>query len=131
MRPPMHEPTSTKRAVAVLEILLLAPAALFMAALFIRQLAETDAAFAARQIVTWYSGRHWTLWGLLIALPMTVLTIGAYVLSHSRTGDARLRHAGMRGVSGAHADVATVSLVLTTMAAAGMLAIVILHLLAL
>jgi hypothetical protein len=126
----MNESLTMKRAVAVLEALLLAPAALFFAALVIRELANLDAASAARQIVTWYSGRMWTLWGLLIGLPLAVLAIGAFTLAQSRTAETRFKASVARSVPRMQADVATVCVAMTTMAAAGILAIVILHVLA-
>src|SRR5258708_20066674 len=62
------------RAVAVIEVLLLSPAALFMAALVLRNLPlQYQLGHSAHQLVMWYAGPGWTLWGPLLALPLTVL----------------------------------------------------------
>ena len=68
-----------KRAIAAIELLLIAPAVLFMTALFVRELQRRQAepAHTAGRIVTWCSARpHLGLWVLLMALPFTVLVIG-------------------------------------------------------
>ena len=45
------------------------PAALFMAALVVRNLPQTGLAAPADHLVAWYSARMWTLWLLLLLLP--------------------------------------------------------------
>lgn len=72
----------TKRALATAELLLILPAALFMTALAARTL-PFQLARTADQIVMWYAGRQWTLWVLLIALPMAVLVSGGATLLQS------------------------------------------------
>ena len=69
---------TAKRAIATTELLLILPAALFMTALVVRTLQplEGEPARTAERIVMWYSERQWTLWILLIALPLTVLVTG-------------------------------------------------------
>ena len=68
---------TAKPAVAALQGLLLFPALLFMAALPARNLPQHDLAQNAQSIVMWYAARQWTLWGLLIALPVAALAVGA------------------------------------------------------
>ena len=75
----------TGRAVAAIEWLLLFPAAVFMTALVVRRLPQY--AQAAQQVVLWYAVRKWTLWMLLIALPLAVLTIGVTTLRQRRGAD--------------------------------------------
>jgi hypothetical protein len=68
-----------KRTIAATELLLIFPAALFMTALFVRNLQplQYQPAHAAEQIVSWYAVRpRIGLWGLLIALPLAVLVTG-------------------------------------------------------
>lgn len=76
----------------------------------------------------WYAGRVWTLWVLLLALPFTVLVTGGFTLLRSwnrgvaMPEEARRWLAAVRGQSAATLFVAA-----TTLAAAGILAIVVLH----
>ena len=104
------------RLAAALELVLIFPAALFMAALVVRQLPlqpvpSRAAAQAAEAIVTWYSGWMWTLWLLLLALPFATLSIGV----------ATLRRGWNR-------KPATLLAAATTLASVLILAIVVLHL---
>jgi hypothetical protein len=65
-----------------MELVLLFPAALFMTAVIVRnfQPLQYEPAHTAQMIVTWYAGRVWTLWVLLIGLPFTALVIGCVTL---------------------------------------------------
>ncbi len=119
------------RAIAVIEVLLLSPAALFMAALVLRNLPlQYQLAHGAQELVMWYAGRVWTLWVLLLALPLTVLVTGCATLAHSWNREIALPD-GARQLPGiARAHFATLLVALTTLAAAVILAIVVLHMLA-
>ncbi|TAJ92691.1 MAG: hypothetical protein EPO31_10720 [Gammaproteobacteria bacterium] len=77
------------RALAAIVLVLLSPAALFMTALVMRYLGplEYEPAHMAQQIVTWYSIRPWTLWVLLIGLPLIVLITGCVTLLSDRNED--------------------------------------------
>ncbi len=66
-----------KRVVAAAQALLLGPAILFMVSLFLRWLARLD---LARRVVDWYAGRAWTLWLLLVLLPLAALALGCAAL---------------------------------------------------
>ncbi|HTX92463.1 MAG TPA: hypothetical protein VMC09_14725 [Anaerolineales bacterium] len=68
------------RLIAVIQLVVLVPAGLFMSALVIRSLAPGGPASLAQGIVDWYAGRIWTLWVLLIALPMSALLAGLAAL---------------------------------------------------
>ncbi len=71
-----------KRTVPIAQLVLILPAALFMISLIVRGLGpvQYEPTHAAQQIVMWYSGRIWTLWVLLTALPLAVFGIGCAML---------------------------------------------------
>jgi hypothetical protein len=106
-----HGPNSTRQLAAV-ELALLFPATLFLTALLVRGVlpVQPGPAHAAQEIVMWYAGRTWTLWLLLIALPLAALVTGCAAL---------LRR-----------PLATRIIAATTLAAASILGIVVLHMLA-
>jgi hypothetical protein len=98
---------SKPRVVAVAGLVLILPAALFMAALVVRGLPQQPIAAAAQQLVTWYSERMWTLWVLLLLMPMAAFVSGCASLVDG--GKGRL------------------PVVATTLVSALILAIVVLH----
>jgi len=120
----MRTPT---RSLAAVELLLILPAVLFMAALAGRYLppAGNQLAVTAQQIVTWYASRMWTLWVLLLALPILVTASGLTTLYHfwnrEPRGAARPLFPSLRRLS------AEFLIAATTLASAGILAIVTLH----
>lgn len=121
-----------KYAVAVTELLLIFPSALFMAALFVRNLQplQYEPAHTAQQIVTWYAVRpRIGLWGLLIALPVAVLVTGCATLVRRWTNEMELRQAArdIRGTLSAH--LTTLLVAGATVTSGSVLAIVALHLL--
>jgi hypothetical protein len=117
------------RNIAFLQLVLIFPAALFMASLVLRNLAplKYETAHAAQQIVMWYAGRLWTLRVLLFTLPCMVLFSGCVVL-RTRNLDTE-QHSALRSLASSrpHWPVRLVSI--TTVASAGMLAIVGFHVL--
>jgi len=120
------------RIVAVLELLLLFPAALFMTALVVRELQplQTEPAHSAQQLVMWYAARMWTLWVLLLALPLAALvTGGAKVLREWNRGIAPL-HAARGLLAAIRARSAMIFVAAETLTAAGILVIVVLHMMA-
>jgi hypothetical protein len=112
-----------KRAIATTELLLILPAALFMTALLVRTLQplQNEPARTAEQIVQWYAGRQWTLWILLIALPLVVLVTGCATLLKS---NVRQTLAAIR------AHPTTPFVAAATLTAGIFLVIVVLHMLA-
>ena len=117
------------RIVAVLELLLLFPAALFMTALVVRELQplQTEPAHSAQQLVMWYAARMWTLWVLLLALPLAALiTGGATVLREWDPSIAPL-HAARGLLAAIRARSAMIFVAAETLTAAGILVIVVLH----
>ncbi|MGZ7081071.1 MAG: hypothetical protein ACXVJT_16775 [Thermoanaerobaculia bacterium] len=121
-----------KRAVAATELLLIFPAALFMTALFVRNLQpmQYEPARTAQRIVMWYSARpHVGLWVLLMALPLAVLIIGCATLLRSWNGDAALRQSARQTLAAVRAHLTTLLVAVATLTAGGVLAIVALHVL--
>ena len=116
-----------RRAIATTELLLILPAALFMTALVVRMLQplQNEPARTAERIVAWYAERRWTLWILLIALPLSVLITGCATLMPTlKQNDARKTLAAIR------AHPATLLVAATTLTAGVFLVIVVLHMLA-
>jgi len=121
-----------KRTVAAMEMLLIFPATLFMAALFVRNLQpqQYEPARSAQRIVMWYASKpHLGLWILLIALPLAVLAIGCGMLLKSWNDDAALRMATRQTVAVVRAHLATLIVAGATLTAGGILAIVVVHML--
>ena len=120
----------TKRTVAAAELLLIFPAALFMAALFARNLQPLayEPARTAARIVDWYAARtQLGLWVFLIALPLAALGGGCAMLAQSWRAEADLRATVRQILATARTHLATLLVALATVAAGGFLAIVTLH----
>jgi hypothetical protein len=121
-----------KRAIAATELLLIFPAALFMTALFVRNLQplQYQPAHAAEWIVTWYTVRpRIGLWGLLIALPLAVLVTGCGTLLRSWKHEVELRRSARQTLAAISEHLATLLVAGATLTAGGVLAIVALHML--
>jgi hypothetical protein len=118
------------RIIATMELALIFPAALFMTALVVRNLSplQYEPALTAQHLVMWYAGRMWTLWVLLLALPFTVLVTGCATLRYNWNRDPL--HTARQLLAVIRADLATLFVAGTTLAAGGILAIVVLHMLA-
>ena len=121
-----------KRAIAATELILIVPAALFMTALFVRnvQPLQYEPAHTAQRIVMWYAARpHVGLWVFLIALPFVVLVTGCATLLRSWNDDVQLRQAAAQVFTALRAHLAMVFVAAATLTAGGVLAIVTLHVL--
>jgi hypothetical protein len=120
-----------KRAIAVTELLLIFPASLFMTALVVRQLQrlQYEPAHTAQRIVMWYAVRPWTLWVLLIALPLAVLVIGCAALLRNWNDDVELRQAARHPLIAIRAHIAMLFVVAATLTAEVVLAVVVVHML--
>lgn len=123
-------------ALAAAELALNAPAALFMSALFLRNVQPLDqdpahfVARAAEAVVQWYSGRtHLGLWVFLMLLPLLGLLLGLAALARAWRGDDSLRAEVRRTAQALRAHGATLVIALATLAAGSMLAVVALHVL--
>ena len=80
------------RVIAVLGVVLIFPAAVFMTALALLNLQslQFEPARSAQQLVMWYAGRMWTLWVLLLGLPFIALVSGSAELARNWKRDISL-----------------------------------------
>jgi hypothetical protein len=117
------------RIIVFWQLVLILPAALFMAALVLRNVAplQYEPAHTAQQIVMWYAGRLWTLWVLLFTLPCIVLVSGCVAL-RARNRDTE-QHSASGSVASTRPHWLVRLLYVTTVASAGVLAIVVFHVL--
>lgn len=120
------------RIIAVMGLVLIFPAALFMTALALRNLQplQYEPARGAQQLVMWYAGRMWTLWVLLLGLPFIALVSGCAELLRSWSRDIVLPLTSRKSLAVVRAHLASLFIVATTMIAGVILVIVILHVLA-
>jgi ABC-type Fe3+ transport system permease subunit len=119
------------RAIAAAELLLIPPASLFMAALFVREIQprQYEPARTAAQLVAWYAVRpRLGLWIFLCALPMAALAIGGTTLMRSWRTDSELQLASRQMRDLIRGNFQTLLIAAATLAAAGVLSIVALHL---
>jgi len=119
-----------KRTIATTELLLVFPAALFMTALFVRDIqpAQYEPAHTALRLVEWFSARpHLGLDVCLIALPFAALVIGGATVLRSWRSEAKLRQAALETLAAVRSHLATLLIAGATVMAGGILAIVALH----
>ena len=115
---------------AVVELILVFPAALFMAALFVRNIQPPpyEPAQTARRIVEWFALRsRLGLEVFLMALPFTALVMGCVVVLRRWMSDAALRQAASDTFAAIRGHLATIIIFLATLSAAGILGVVGLH----
>jgi hypothetical protein len=119
---------NAKRALAAAQLLLMFPAILFMGALVVRQLSplQHEPAHTAHRIVMWYAGRMWTLWALLVTLPLAVLVTGCVTLLRSWSNAPEL-HRARQGLAAMYADRPMLCIAVMTLTAGVVLAIVAVH----
>jgi hypothetical protein len=117
------------RIIAFFQLVLIFPAALFMASLAVRNLGQLkdQPAHAAQQIVMWYAGRLWTLRVLLFVLPCMVLFGGCVALRTRNRGTEQ--HGTQRPLASSRPRWTVRLISVTTVASAGILAIVGFHVL--
>jgi hypothetical protein len=120
------------RIIAVLELVLIFPAAFFMTALILRNLQplQYEPARSAQQLVMWYAGRMWTLWVLLLGLPFIVLVSGCAELLRSWNRDIILPLTSRKSLAVVRAHLASLFLAATALIAGVILTIAVLHVLA-
>jgi hypothetical protein len=123
---------ATERRVAAGQLLLTLPAFLFFGSLVARSLSplQNEPAHTAQQIVMWYAGRMWTLWVLLIALPLGVLFMGSIMFARSCSKDVRLPQAAQQMLAAIQANRTMLVIAVMTLMAGAILTIVALHMLA-
>jgi len=120
-----------KRVVAVVEIVLVFPAALFMSALFLRncQPPPYEPAQSARRLVDWFAGHPvLCLDVFLIAMPLAAFVIGCATVVRGWRADAKLREAALEMAAVMRAHAAALLVAGATALAGGILGIVALHL---
>ena len=117
-------------AVATVQGLLISPAVLFMGALVVRNLPLRELARNAQRLVMWYAARQWTLWTLLIALPLAALVVGCLTLLSARNGDVARPQAARQTLAAVRSRVTTRFVATETWIAGGVLTIVVVHMLA-
>ena len=120
------------RVVTGMQLALIFPAILFLTAVLVGagDPPQYELARVAQRIVTWYSARMWTLWLLLLILPLAVLAAGCVTLSGSWNRAVELPVAARPAPAMLPAPVATLFVAGTTFTSAGVLAVVVLHMLA-
>ena len=124
---------TTRSALAATELLLVFPAVLFMTALFVRNLQpqQYEPARSAQRVVDWYAASpHVGLWVLLIAMPLTVLSIGTVTLMRAWKADADLRSSARQVARILRAHLAIALVAWATLTAGVIVAIVGMHVLA-
>jgi hypothetical protein len=124
--------TTMKRTVAVVEWLLIFPAALFMAALFVRNLQPVpyEPAETARRIVDWFSARpRLGLQVFLMALPLLAFFLGGTAVMRYWRNDPQLRLAAREMAITAWRHLAALLIAGATLLAGAILAVVALHVL--
>ena len=119
---------NAKRVLAAAQLLLLFPAILFMGALVVRQVSplQHEPAHTAGRIVMWYAGRMWTLWALLITLPLVALVTGCVTLLRRWSTFPEL-HRARQGLAAMHDDRPMLCIAMMTLTAGVVLAIVAIH----
>lgn len=120
----------SKRLIALAELVLVSPAALFMCALFVRNIQpqQYQPAKAAEALVNWFSARPvLCLDVFLIALPFVVMVVGCTTLLRSWWADPKLRNAALGTIAAIRAHLATALIGAATLLAACILTIVAVH----
>jgi hypothetical protein len=121
-----------ERLVAAAQLFLIFPALLFMGSLVVRNLSPLQGGMvhAGQQIVMWYAERMWTLWVLLIALPLGVLVTGYVMFARNWSRDAGLPQFAKQAVATIRANGEMLVVAVLTLIAGAILVIVVLHMLA-
>ena len=123
---------TNRRIIAVMELVLIFPAALFMTAVVTRHLLPLhyEPAHTVQRIVMWYAVRYWTLWVLLIGLPFAAMLTGCVTLLRNWNRIPDPLRATLQPTTMIRTDLATQIIVAVTLAAGTILAVVAVHMLA-
>ena len=116
-----------RRIIAATQLVLIFPAALFLTAVVARHVQPLQ---FAQEIVTWYSVRYWTLWVLLIGLPLAALFNGCVVLLRNADAETNEGQIAKQPFAAIDAQLPTQINAVATLAAALILVVVVLHQLA-
>ncbi|MGH7741548.1 MAG: hypothetical protein ACRENS_05945 [Candidatus Eiseniibacteriota bacterium] len=100
-----------------------------MSALIVRALQPQrfEPARSAAQIVNWFAARRWTMDLLLVALPLTAFILGSVALLRAWRADADLSAAATRTLTAIRAHWEALLILAATLAAAGILTVVGVH----
>ncbi|MGB2625932.1 MAG: hypothetical protein WAK20_04040 [Candidatus Acidiferrum sp.] len=103
-----------------------------MTALVLRNLRplQYEPARPAQQLVMWYADRMWTLWFLLLGLPLIVFVSGCAQLLRDYNRDIFLPLTSRKSLAMARAHLSSLFIAATTLTAGVILVIVVLHVLA-
>ena len=103
--------------VAALDVVLIVPGALFLTAVLVGlgDPPQYELAHVAQRIAGWYSAQRWTLPVLLMGMPFAAFVMGCATLLQPQSMAVIRQH------------VTTILVAATTLAAAGIMAIVVLH----
>ena len=103
-----------------------------MGALVVRSLQplQYELAHSAQHVVMWYAGRMWTLWVLLLGLPLVSLVSGCAALRYHWNRDPALSHDVEQLLDLTRRRVALFLIAAVTLASGVILAIVVLHMMA-
>ncbi len=115
-----------RRTLAIIELLLVFPAVLFMAAVFLRAVQPLA---GTGLLIDWFS--HHVVLGLyvfLIVMPLAAFAVGCAMVLHSWRGDSNFRHAVLDLFTIVRTHLAPMLIAVATLMAGGVLAMVALHL---
>jgi hypothetical protein len=115
------------RAVAIVQMAFILPAALFLTS---GDPPQYELAHVAQRIVAWYSGKPWTLEFLLILLPLVALVAGCTMLLRSWNGEPQPAPPVRPALAAIPAPLATLFVGWATLTSASILGVVALHMLA-
>src|SRR6202162_1028669 len=93
-----------KRALPSAHLVLIAPAVLFLVSVILQRLQplQKEPAHTAQHIVMWYAERMWTLWILLLALPLSVLISGCISLLRDSSGSTQVASLPQKALAALH-----------------------------
>jgi uncharacterized protein YceK len=123
---------SMKRILAAAHLLLISPAVLFLGAVIVQRLdlSQGEPGHTAQHIVMWYAQRMWTLWILLLALPLSVLVSGCILLLLESGRSTQVSSLAQKALAAVRPRGERTSVAATTVIAAVIVGIVVLHMLA-
>ncbi len=118
--------------VATLQTVLIVPGVLFLTSVLVSagDPPQYELAHVAQRIVSWYTGRTWTLGVLLLLLPLAGLVAGCATLIHDWRGEIQIQPAARSSLAAIPAPFATLVVGWATLTSAEILAVVVLHMLA-
>lgn len=121
----------TNHVIASLALALVAPAVLFILALFLRQWPpfDTEPARTAERVVRWYASHpQFALWVLLLLLPLCAFVLGSSALLRTWGDDPQLRDQAWRALAAIPEHLPFVLIATATAVAASVLAMMARHL---